>query len=324
MTVSFTQIAKAFEGPAKKASKVRRIQRFISDFEMDYFWWATFLVDLIGVKPPYRILLDRTNWTFGSFDINILMLSIAYKRISVPVIFILLDNKGGNSKTYQRILLIDRFIQLFGKENIEFVCGDREFVGKDWIEYFQKNGIHFYLRIKENAIVNQHSKKQAKSWFSGLKLNEAKWLPKVQTIYGCKVYVCGLHKICEKPYSKKKDEYVIIISLEFDYQSLEKYKIRWEIETMFKAFKTHGFNLEDTHLEDIDRVKKLVALLSLAFCWCYLIGVLELQSGKKIPIMKHGRPLYTIFYFGLDLLSDALLQHNNQIVIKYIKFLSYT
>jgi len=93
---------------------------------------------------------------------------------------------------------------------------------------------------------------------------------------------------------------------------------------MFKAFKTHGFNIEDTHLQEIDRVKKLVALVALAFCWCYLIGNLEIANGKEIPIRKHGRPQYTIFYFGLILLSEALLQNNYQLVIKYIKFLSYT
>jgi len=32
----------------------------------------------------------------------------------------------------------------------------------------------------------------------------------------------------------------------------------------------------------------------------------------------------TIFYFGLQLLSEAIFQNDNQTVIKYIKFLSYT
>ncbi len=325
MTVSFTQIAKSFEGNAKKDSKVRKIQRFISDFEFDYLQWAVFLVDLIQIPQPYRLLMDRTNWQVGGFDINILMISIAYKRISVPVLFILLDNKGGNSKTYQRTLLIDRFIMLFGVESIEYIAADREFIGKQWIEYFQKKRIRFFIRIKENAVVSTKTKKKARDWFSNLNLNEAKWLPKAQTIYGCKVYVCGLRKLNERAKSpKKEEEYVILISLTLDYQALEKYKVRWEIETMFKAFKTHGFNVEDTNLQEIDRVKKLIALVSLAFCWCYLIGILEIQEGKIIPIRKHGRPQYTIFYFGLELLSEALLQFNNQLVIKYIKFLSYT
>jgi len=196
---------------------------------------------------------------------------------------------------------------LFGIESIEFIAADREFIGKEWIGYFQKRGIKFYFRIKSNAIVCKATKKKAKSWFSNLKFNEAKWLPKPQTIYGCRVYVCGFRKINEKKNNKEEEEeYVILISLKLDYQALENYKVRWEIETMFKAFKTHGFNIEDTNLQDLDRVKKLTALVSLAFCWCYLIGTLEIKAGKIIPIRKHGRPQYTVFYFGLELLSEAI------------------
>jgi IS4 transposase len=32
------------------------------------------------------------------------------------------------------------------------------------------------------------------------------------------------------------------------------YRQRWQIETMYKAMKSTGFNIEDTHLSDIERV----------------------------------------------------------------------
>ncbi len=37
--------------------------------------------------------------------------------------------------------------------------------------------------------------------------------------------------------------------------------------------KTSGFNLEDTHLTDIDRIEKLIAIVTIAFCWAYLVGI---------------------------------------------------
>jgi len=40
------------------------------------------------------------------------MLSNAYKKVAVPVLFILLDNKGGNSQTFEVTLLVDIFIML--------------------------------------------------------------------------------------------------------------------------------------------------------------------------------------------------------------------
>jgi hypothetical protein len=43
------------------------------------------------------------------------------------------------------------------------------------------------------------------------------------------------------------------------------YKERWQIGTAFKAQKTSGFNIEDTHLTDINRINKLFALVMVAF-----------------------------------------------------------
>jgi hypothetical protein len=43
------------------------------------------------------------------------------------------------------------------------------------------------------------------------------------------------------------------------------YRKRWSIETCFQAFKERGFNLEKTHVKDLSKLKKLVALVSIAF-----------------------------------------------------------
>ncbi|KCY00621.1 iS4 family transposase ORF 2, partial [Acinetobacter baumannii 1284800] len=40
-----------------------------------------------------------------------------------------------------------------------------------------------------------------------------------------------------------------------------------------------GFNLENTRLTDPRRVKKLIAVLAISFCWCYLTG--EWQHDQK-------------------------------------------
>ena len=40
---------------------------------------------------------------------------------------------------------------------------------------------------------------------------------------------------------------------------------RWQIETLFGCLKTRGFNFEDTHLTDPERLSKLLGLLALAF-----------------------------------------------------------
>ena len=45
------------------------------------------------------------------------------------------------------------------------------------------------------------------------------------------------------------------------------------------AFKGRGFNFEDTHITDKARIKKLVALLAIAFTWAHRTG--EWQNEQK-------------------------------------------
>lgn len=47
---------------------------------------------------------------------------------------------------------------------------------------------------------------------------------------------------------------------------------------IFAVMKRRGFNLEDTHMTDPERVSRLVAVLTLALCWGYKVGVSEVKT----------------------------------------------
>jgi hypothetical protein len=60
------------------------------------------------------------------------------------------------------------------------------------------------------------------------------------------------------------------------------------LHNAFKALKSSGFNIEHTHLTDIERINKLFALVLVAFAWAYKAGIF-LNSIRPIKIKKHGR-----------------------------------
>ena len=50
----------------------------------------------------------------------------------------------------------------------------------------------------------------------------------------------------------------------------------------------------------------MVALLSVAFCWCQLTG--EWKSKRKpIATKKHGRKAMSLFRYGLDAIRETIL-----------------
>jgi len=69
--------------------------------------------------------------------------------------------------------------------------------------------------------------------------------------------------------------------------------------------KNQGFDFEATHLTELDRIEKLLALLAIAFCWAHLLGE-WLHEQKPLPIKRQHRPAISVFRYGLDWLREIL------------------
>jgi hypothetical protein len=86
---------------------------------------------------------------------------------------------------------------------------------------------------------------------------------------------------------------------------LDEYKKRWKIAVLFEALKSRGFNFEDTHLKDENRLQTLFAVLALAFCWASHVGAWR-HEVTPIRIKTHQRPATSIFRYGFDWIRQAL------------------
>lgn len=77
--------------------------------------------------------------------------TIDFEMIAVPIYWELLD-KRGNSDTQERIALIQKFIDRFGKSCIAVLLADREFIGQEWLSWLINEQIPFWIRIKDNLL----------------------------------------------------------------------------------------------------------------------------------------------------------------------------
>lgn len=118
---------------------------------------------------------------------------------------------------------------------------------------------------------------------------------------------------------------LIVIASDYAHRLIEDYAHRWGIETLFGIFKSRGFNLEDTHLQDSERLSRLVALLTIALCWAHRTGI-WLSQQKPITLKKHGRKAKSIFRYGFDYLRRLMvnLEQYQSEFSHSIRFLSCT
>lgn len=321
-TVGFEKLANAFDNESLAASSLRRIQRFIAHYALDSDLIAKLIFGLLPEKKDLKLSIDRTNWKFGQTDINIFMLGVTYKGLAFPLIFKMLS-KRGNSNSKERIDLVNRFIELFGKDCIDCLMADREFVGDRWIQFLNDNKIRYYIRIRNNfKIYLPHKNNEIKvSWlFNSLKTGEFLHYKRIVRMGTQLCYVSGCKVRCKN----KGVEFLIIVSFNKPEQAQINYKERWQIETCFRAMKSSGFDIEKTHLKDIERIEKLTLIVMIAFVWCYKTGIFIHENIKKIEIKKHGRKAKSIFKCGLSYIANVLLNAKNQNNMDLLCFLSCT
>ena len=321
-TVCFEKLSIAFESEAQSGSSLRRIQRFMADYVLDTDLIARLIFKMLPHKPPYRLVMDRTNWQFGKTDINVLTLAIVYKGVAFPILVSMLD-KRGNSNTKERIEMIDRYIRLFGIQTIDCLLADREFVGENWVNYLNNNQIRYYIRIRENFYVDdpRTGKRFKAFWvFNDLKCGECRFLHRIYRVNGQLCYLSASK-------TKNKDgvpELQIIIAFNKPENAQQIYKDRWQIETTFRGLKSSGFNIEKTHLTDLERIEKLFSIVILAFAWAYVVGVFVNENLKPIRILKHGKKAKSLFKYGLEIIATVLLNPLAATNIEIFKFLSCT
>lgn len=299
-TVNLNKIACAISSNTEQTSRYRRLQRFFADFSIDFDMIAGFIFQLFFISgEKWYLTMDRTNWQWGKSDINILTLAIVFKGIAIPIYWELLDKKG-NSDTPERIALIQKFIDRFGKNCIAGILADREFIGNDWFGWLLKERISFYIRIKKNMLTTDSRGRliHAKDLFRGLSPTAERVLYGKRKILGHELYIAGLRLL--------DGDLLIIITNELPGNAIKIYGFRWEIETLFSCLKGRGFNFEDTHITDYERIKKLFVLLSIAFCWAHKTGEWR-HEHRPIKIKKHGRPAISLFRYGLDYIVDVIM-----------------
>lgn len=250
-------------------------------------------------KNEYLLCVDRTNWKFGKININILMFAVADMGLAIPLAFILLD-KRGNSNTTERMKVLKMILKVIPVDKIQGLVADREFIGQVWFEFLITNNVPFAIRIKENTLVEENL--SVAKLCKRLKIGQKKY------ISDCSIFGLSLSLAVTR---SQEGELVIIASNQGAYWALETYAERWKIESLFKALKSSGFRLEDTHLIHAERIQLLVCIVSITFVWALKVGH-WIHKKKPIAIKKHERRAISVFRLGLDNIMYAITNRHRR------------
>lgn len=291
-TVNLSEIAEGFDNNVLKDSNYRRIQRFFTEFCFDKVTFARLLISFVP-KEKLTIIIDRTNWKSFGTEKNLFFLAVEFKGIGIPVLWQVLDKKG-NSNTEERKDLLNEFINIFGIDRVGVLLADREFIGTKWFQWLCFKKVPFMIRIRENFLLTKVNKDKspARNFFRSYSPQEIE-----KELFGVYLKLIG----CKITRTEN-----LIVATNIPKVQIDLYSKRWSIENMFSCFKTRGFNLEATKITDSEKLSKLIALLSLTFCWCITVGKHFHNKDAKFRIdLKYFSK--SVFRVGLEKLRTSLL-----------------
>lgn len=296
-SVNIIKLACEIKSEASLPSVVRRIERFllVKLFSSDHL--ASAIIASLRHPGPYLLTMDGTSWRLGKRRYYVLAVGICFDGISLPIAFKSLPGHTSTRFT-EEIELMEHVLSVLGLSKIKCVVADREFGNANLIRWFKTMHINFCFRLKSNIYVTGIDRKHSRtlgSMFASLRHGEVSVMRRAYLIRsGIMVRI-----YCKRIRPRNMEDSLLILASPKGFDCTSRlYRQRWTIETAFRGWKTAGFNIEDTHLDNA-RFENMLALMSVAYAVAFIDGLVK-SMATPIPIMKkNGRKRESILRYGI-------------------------
>lgn len=298
LSVNLVRLARSAFPETKTQSTVRRIERLLALNIFRVGAVGRAIVSTLPAQKKYILTMDRTTWELGKRVYNILATGICFDGISIPIYFTTYG-KRGTTKWTEQIDFMESVLDIIPAGRIECLVADREFGYSKFILWLKLNHIPFCLRIRENCHIRDTAtgeSRKVRTVLSSLGSGQSVVLSHSYIVSG---------NVCVRIYALRRktpdDDALIILATPTESTFTGKmYRLRWQIETAFRAMKTAGFNMEQTHLPLNGRFQNMLVIILIAYACAFISGIVKAR-GNSIPIMKkNGRRRFSIFSWGLD------------------------
>ena len=286
-------------------SHYKRLTRFVLLNSFGNLWYCilSYGLDLLNLKLSV-CYLDGTEWYIGSFKLHILVLAVDYHGIAIPVYFQCYSHKGVLSE-YERIKFLEDARKCCPLKDANIIA-DREFIGNGWFCYFERLGLFFTCRIRQNMYKNNlvGNLSYAQLQKRALKKGQASGLIQVQG----QLFRLWIIKKIET--DSKEPLIYVLTNVLTKRNAPNLYKLRWKIENLFKHLKTNGYNLEALRMTNLCKIRLMFSMVVLAYIMSILTALDERkQKPSKKKTYQDGRTfdVISVFKQGQSLIKQRFI-----------------
>lgn len=295
-------IARKVPDGNRPPSRVKRLTRWLKNgrITLEAFFLPYAQALLTALPGPLALVIDSSDVGDGC---TAWMISVVYKKRALPLVWTVKAVKKGHASDEDHIQLLQTVRAILPSDRRVILLGDGEFDGVPVQQALSEWDWEYVLRTAKNRLLEEDG-----VWFHfqdvALAPGETFW---AEGVHFTKAAFGPVLAVAIWP--RAKDEIVYLISnMELPDEACFWYRRRFRIETFFSDQKSRGFHLQKSHLNDPERLARLMIGTCLAYWWIVFLGVKAKLEGGQAKLHLRTRCDWSLFRLGLALL-DELLNH---------------
>jgi hypothetical protein len=302
-SVHLSHIARELPIPGKDPSLVNRLRRFLNNPQVSVrTWYRPVALEILQsfVGQPIRLVIDCTKL---GFHYRLMTVSLAYRKRTLPLVWSVHRGPKGHTTAQQQIALLQYVGSLLPAHGQVWVVGDAGFHSVVLLQWLSRQQWHFVIRQPGNTQVRWAGQAWIKLHTIPLAAGQTRFIGWVRLAerHDAGWFWLTLH------WATGEEEPWFLVSNQAGRNNLIKlYRIRMWTEEMYGDMKGHGFDLEATHLDDADRLSRLVLAVCLTFVWLITLGAWVVKRGFRHLIDHKSRRDKSYFRLGWDWLARCL------------------
>jgi hypothetical protein len=302
-SVHLSHIVRELPLPGKDPSLVNRLRRFLDNCRLDVReWYRPVALQILQsfAKQTIRLVIDCTKIGFGY---RLMTVSIVYRKRTLPLVWSIHWGGRGHTTSQEQIELLNYIRSLLPVDSQIWVLGDAGFQSVLLLRWLNRQHWHFVIRQPGNNMVRWTDQQ----W---IKLNMIELTTGETCIIGwvrlTKNHNAGWFWLILHWKVGEDEPWYLIADQPGERNLIRLYALRMWVEEMYGDMKGHGFDLEATHLCDIDRISRLVLAICITFVWLITLGAWVVKRGFRHFVDHKSRRDKSYFRIGWDWLARCI------------------
>jgi hypothetical protein len=304
-SVHLSYVTRKWPVPGTLPSLANRLRRFLDNPRVDvrqlYEPVARQLLRAF-TGQPLRLVIDCTKL---GFHFRLMTVSLAYRKRTLPLAWSVHRGSKGTVAVTQQVALLRYVRRLIPPHSPVWVLADSGFQHVPLLRCIRRQGWHFVIRQTGHHKVRLASGEWVKLVDLALQEGDTCYLGWVRLT---EKHAYGRVSLLVHWEVGEKEPWYLVTDQPASWRTIRLYKLRMWVEEMYGDLKGHGFDLEATHVQDADRLSRLVLGVCLVFTWLICLGSWVVKRGLRHLVDRKDRRDKSYFRIGWDWLERCLHQ----------------